>query len=112
MKFLVLKQPQGERVSRCIGTGEGLLKPGHFSSDPSSGLLRQPPSPLGEGFQVVVGWLDRGQLRPLPTGLDALKRGPHHATLGSDGGAVDDRSLGAGDKGHDGRDFSGFLEAL
>ena len=41
-----------------------------------------------------------------------LEHRPHHAALGSQGGAVDDGALGAGDEGHDGPDFLGFLEAL
>jgi len=41
-----------------------------------------------------------------------LERGPHYASLGAEGGAIDDLSFGANDEGYDGRDFCGLLEAF
>jgi hypothetical protein len=42
----------------------------------------------------------------------SLERGPHHASLGAEGGAVDDGALVAGDESYDGGDFFGLLEAF
>jgi hypothetical protein len=41
-----------------------------------------------------------------------LEHRPHHASLGAEGGAVDDGALGAGHEGYDCRDFFGFFEAF
>ena len=54
----------------------------------------------------------RSPRRPGLFAAGGLKRGAHRASLGAEGGAVDDGALGAGDEGYDGRDFFGLLEAL